>query len=694
MRVCRHLMLICLTLLPVCGRSSMEGITFTTETTDLQENWISLAVNSTVNYKAMSITEKQMIINHKTLPSSTTRNPGGFSWKDSEALLTLMLGIIRAELSQCILTIVWDAVLADSVITESLSRLPNVKQIVESGEVGKLLWQAKQCRGYIFLLTDPSSLMDQAEAAHDAWDYSGRMVIVGLSRSHIDTITRTKKGRKTEHILGIVQDNFGHYIVLMNQLYNINRLVHVFTWQTTVTTPQKYSTYLNIKPNSEISIKSHSLKLPTSIPNFTQKFFPDKTKDFQGSILNVVWFLFPPEIMYSYDEKGNVKVRYGGNVRLVETVAEIFNFTPRFMEPPGGSLWGHQLPNGSWTGMVGMFERDEGDLGIANLFISALGGRNEHQHYTAPFGQENTCFMMKKGTSTPRWQSLALPFGRDTWIAILVMAFLLGPIFFALSRPRITRDEKLTQQSMAFINLYTFGVHLRVAQTQIPVSLSLQIFVAFLWVYVIIVLEAYSAKLVSFLTVERIPEGINTIEELYYSSFPIYGNTRYYIDSLELAQNIHARKLAERYIILREFDDAYKYLMGGHGAYIASANNLIYMISLYSKNGNPTLRLMKECFQPYNTALGVQSHSPLKRNLDQAVNWVREAGLPYQWRRETLMIIRQERMTAPSDSADASEPEGEKRVSFSLEHLQGVFIMFGVGCGLSLLVFTSELPIY
>ena len=71
--------------------------------------------------------------------------------------------------------------------------------------------------------------------------------------------------------------------------------------------------------------------------------------------------------------------------------------------------------------------------------------------------------------------------------------------------------------------------------------IEFQIFVAFLWVYVIIVLEAYSAKLVSFLTVKRIPEGINTIEELYYSSLPIYGNTRYYIDSLELAQNIHAR---------------------------------------------------------------------------------------------------------------------------------------------------------
>ncbi|XP_045127431.1 uncharacterized protein LOC123513974 [Portunus trituberculatus] len=173
------------------------------------------------------------------------------------------------------------------------------------------------------------------------------------------------------------------------------------------------------------------------------------------------------------------------------------------------------------------------------------------------------------------------------------MALLLGPIFFALSRSNVTRDENLSKQSMAFINLYTLGVHLKVAQTQLPVSLSLQIFVAFLWVYVIIVLEAYSAKLVSFLTVERIPEGINTIEDLYHASIPIYGNTRWYYDSFALAKNEYIKKLTERYSILRDFEDSYIHLMTGQAAYIASANNLMYTISLYAKNGNPTLRLLK-----------------------------------------------------------------------------------------------------
>ena len=53
--------------------------------------------------------------------------------------------------------------------------------------------------------------------------------------------------------------------------------------------------------------------------------------------------------------------------------------------------------------------------------------------------KQSTCILIKKGTKMPRWQSLALPFKKDTWIAVLVMALLAAPIFFALSRARITR---------------------------------------------------------------------------------------------------------------------------------------------------------------------------------------------------------------------------------------------------------------
>ena len=53
-----------------------------------------------------------------------------------------------------------------------------------------------------------------------------------------------------------------------------------------------------------------------------------------------------------------------------------------------GELWGYQLPNGTWTGLVGMFASGKGDIGIADLFITLQGGRHVHQAYTSPYGQQ------------------------------------------------------------------------------------------------------------------------------------------------------------------------------------------------------------------------------------------------------------------------------------------------------------------
>lgn len=53
-----------------------------------------------------------------------------------------------------------------------------------------------------------------------------------------------------------------------------------------------------------------------------------------------------------------------------------------------GEFWGKLMPNGTWNGMVGLFARGEADIGAANMFITALGGRKHFQEYTSPYGQE------------------------------------------------------------------------------------------------------------------------------------------------------------------------------------------------------------------------------------------------------------------------------------------------------------------
>ena len=64
-----------------------------------------------------------------------------------------------------------------------------------------------------------------------------------------------------------------------------------------------------------------------------------------------------------------------------------------------------------------------------------------------------------------------------------------------------------------------------------------QVFVMFLWVYVIIVTVAYSANLTAFLTVERVPEGITSLKQLFESHLRINELDTFYLTNMAQAKN-------------------------------------------------------------------------------------------------------------------------------------------------------------
>ena len=64
----------------------------------------------------------------------------------------------------------------------------------------------------------------------------------------------------------------------------------------------------------------------------------------------------------------------------------------------------------------------------------------------------------------------------------------------------------------------------------------------FLWVHVIIVTVAYSANLTAFLTVERIPEGITSLKQLYDSKLFVYGiGGPFFADNMAESGNEYVR---------------------------------------------------------------------------------------------------------------------------------------------------------
>ncbi|KAG0724522.1 hypothetical protein GWK47_040425 [Chionoecetes opilio] len=123
---------------------------------------------------------------HPRHPQQEQRGHGGTSL--SAALHTL----VTQELARCSLVVAADADHLASRTLNTLARLPNQKQVV--GVAGgwaaagrRVVWRARGCRAYIFLLQHPEALLSFANSASSLWDYDGRLVLAaGLTEySHL-----------------------------------------------------------------------------------------------------------------------------------------------------------------------------------------------------------------------------------------------------------------------------------------------------------------------------------------------------------------------------------------------------------------------------------------------------------------------------------------------------------------------------
>lgn len=85
--------------------------------------------------------------------------------------------------------------------------------------------------------------------------------------------------------------------------------------------------------------------------------------------------------------------------------------------------------------------------------------------------------------------------------------------------------------------LYTFGLHLRLAQVRLPLQPGTQVLVAFLWVYTMILTIAYSTNLTAFLLVKKLPASIETLEQLSQSTVKVAGVGELFMTELQEASD-------------------------------------------------------------------------------------------------------------------------------------------------------------
>ncbi|KAG0724173.1 Glutamate receptor [Chionoecetes opilio] len=394
-------------------------------------------------------------------------------------------------------------------------------------------------------------------------------MLVGLTLKDLDALTLTLKGRKTENLLGLVQSNSGgDWLVYTNSLYWGRGMTLHAAWK-----DGRFS----------------SLTSP----------FIDKISDIRGAVLKVAMFEWQPSTLYRRSEDGSLEHLYGRDVEVIRALASVFNFTVKFVEIPNDERWGDVLPDGSWSGMVGMLARSDADLAIANLFVTSLEGRDEYQGYTNFFDVDYSCFVIRTEPPLPRWQSPGLPFTLPTWMAILGSLFVIAVILNLVASAPIkssAEDKETTHlRSFSAAMLFTVSLHLQQSYPSLPRHQATRIMVAFLLLYTIILAKAYSCNLTAFLTIVRQPTGIDTVQELYESKLPLFENMNYIKTSLMQSPNEFLRGLVERHRVVKDIHEIMKMVRRGKGVAVANRSTKEFNIKtqIHPSEGAHETRMMK-----------------------------------------------------------------------------------------------------
>ncbi|KAK8385196.1 hypothetical protein O3P69_012183 [Scylla paramamosain] len=195
----------------------------------------------------------------------------------------------------------WPRVLHD-LLASPLTR--QVVEVRKSQDFVRLLHATSTCRGNVILIQEPDTLLAFARRSYVSWDYDGRFVVVGLAKRQLVNLTTSKSGRKTKHIVGLIQSGrSGEWEVLVNQLYYYLGTRKTNTWDGQRFTHQ-------------------------------QPLFPEKLGNFQGSSLRAVVLEYNPAVFYQRDGSGAILDRYGLDMEVLHTIARFLNFSVQYLEVP------------------------------------------------------------------------------------------------------------------------------------------------------------------------------------------------------------------------------------------------------------------------------------------------------------------------------------------------------------------------
>lgn len=518
-------------------------------------------------------------------------------------------------------------------------------------------WRRSVCDAYVMVLGEGREFVHHADdpvssTSKRLWNFKGRYILLLLGSLGPKRISGLSTVAKTANML-MLQPLGNKVLVWTQRLFprgSPPRLLH--SWREENYRPERL------------------------------RFF-DRENDLRNSMLRVATFDHPPSVVYDYDGEGRVARRLGVDMQLIETLARVRKFTLEFSEVSHEELWGYELPNGTWVGLVGQVHHEKVDLGTCNLFLDTH--RAKLLEYSSPYNFERGCFVTPSPTPISNWRSSTLPFAWSTWVATGV-SLVLGGVLLRLVVALSSGFEPREFKSLSYSYLYLLGSLSSRTLNLTPHGPSLRMYVGIVWLATLILSTAYSANLVAFLSVTQLSAPINTLQQLAKSGLRLGGHA-FWKTQFRASIDPVVRSFVDRLEDHVDLDSLFDQVADGRYALIENRQYLETVAGARYPRGRSSLRIVPQCLLTYSIGVAFPLNSPLADLLNPLIVRVVEAGLVLKWRREVVDYYR-------SQSVDSQNIQdtgiSSRTTALALTHLQGVFYVLAIGYLVALLVFVVE----
>ncbi|KAK6186373.1 hypothetical protein SNE40_008420 [Patella caerulea] len=217
--------------------------------------------------------------------------------------------------------------------------------------------------------------------------------------------------------------------------------------------------------------------------------------------------------------KNNDTVYSGVVVELSEILAQYLNFTFTFVQPSDGK-YGGKSRDGKWQGLVGLLDRREVDMVIAEFSITEERSKLI-DFILPPFATYTWSALCKRGIqSQSNWVKVFRPFSIGVYKATLATVVAVAVLLLLVQRysteQSINYRFSLWNHMISVLNNILVLISFLTSRGDgvSTTKVSVRVLVAFLWMFCVVLTGVYLGNLTAALTDIKYQKPFNSLEEL------------------------------------------------------------------------------------------------------------------------------------------------------------------------------------